>query len=79
MADRSVLARRIEYGSGAFNRGRLMAVLRLLAITLLVSFALQTGQDAIAAGLPSLSFSHSSSKSSSLDTFLNEARKSGWI
>jgi small-conductance mechanosensitive channel len=42
-----------------------------------MSLALQPGQNAIAAGLPSLSFSHASGKSSSLDSFLEEARKSG--
>lgn len=56
-----------------------MAVLRLAALAILVLFALSAlpqGTDAAAAGLPILS-SHSGSKSPSLDSFLNEARKGG--
>ena len=56
-----------------------MAVLRLAVLAILVLFALSAlpqGTDAAAAGLPILS-SHSGSKSPSLDSFLNEARKSG--
>lgn len=67
----------MKNGKQLLNGRRLMAVLRLLGMAFLILFALPPGQNAIAAGLPSLSFTSSASKSSSLDTFLNEARKSG--